>query len=267
MNLLAAYVKLNIKIMFQYRKSFLLSALIHPMELIIGAVIFTSVYAYGSLNSIHGYNLAQMVWYIGGMQIVGTIIWNNTPWRLSSSILDGSLSMYLLKPTSIFKFELANAIALRIVGILFEFVPILMIQIILFFPSFMSITSSLKFAACTFLSFFLFFLVNYLIGITAFFMKNNSSIIAFSSICTSIVGGTIIPIEFFPNWLQRLSSFLPFRYLYYEPLQFFLNREAAHGWNYFGHVLVMQLFWIAFFYFIIKLVWPHVIKRYCAVGG
>jgi hypothetical protein len=32
--------------------------------------------AYIKLN-FHGYSLAQIVWYIGGMQIVGTIIWND----------------------------------------------------------------------------------------------------------------------------------------------------------------------------------------------
>ena len=267
MNLLTAYIKLNLKIMFQYRKSFLMSALIHPMELIIGAVIFTSLYAFGNLESIHGYSLIQIIWYIGGMQIVGTIIWNFTAGRLSDQILDGSLSIHLLKPTSVFKFELANAIALRTVGILFEFFPILIVQTVIFFPSFITLASSLKFVICVVLSFFLFFLLNFFVGMTAFFMKNNSSMIALKIILTSFAGGTIIPIEFFPNWLQKLSTVLPFRYLYYEPLQFFLNREAAREWSYFGHVLGMQIVWITFFFLSIKLVWPYVIKRYCAAGG
>lgn len=267
MNLLAAYIKLNIKIMFQYRKSFLLSALIHPLELVIGAVIFTSVYAFGNLESIHGYSLSQIVWYIGGMQIVGTIIWNNASGRLSNQILDGSLSILLLKPTSVFMFELANAVALRAVGILFEFFPILIIQIILFFPDFITIASTLKFVLCVFLSFFLFFLLNFAVGMTAFYMKNNSSMIALKFILTAFAGGTLIPIEFLPGWLQRLSEILPFRYLYYEPLQFFLNREAAGRWEYFVHVLGMQLLWIGLFFIGIKLVWPKVIKHFCAVGG
>ncbi|XEC93611.1 ABC transporter permease [Paenibacillus tarimensis] len=267
MSLLAAYIKLNLKIMFQYRKSFLISALIHPMELVVGAIIFTSVYAYGNFESIHGYSLSQIVWYIGGMQIVGTIIWNFAAGRMSNHILDGTLSIYLLKPASIFKFELANAIALRTVGILFEFIPILIIQTVIFFPSFMTAASTLKFVLCAVLSFFLFFLLNFIIGMAAFFIKNNGSIIAFRTIMTSFVGGTIIPLEFFPGWLQRLSEFLPFRYLYYEPLQFFLNREAAQSMAYFGHVIAMQLLWITLFFLTIKLSWPHVIKRYCAVGG
>jgi ABC-2 type transport system permease protein len=255
------------KIMFQYRKGFLISAFIHPMELVVGAVIFTSVYAYGNFNSIHGYSLAQIIWYIGGMQIVGTIIWNFTAGRLSNQILDGSLSIHLLKPSSLFKFELANAIALRAVGILFEFVPILIVQTFLFFPSFMTLKSSLKFILCAVLSFFLFFLLNYLTGMAAFFMKNNSSVIALKSALTAFVGGTIIPIEFFPEWLQRISVFLPFRYLYYEPLQFFLNREAAQSLSYFGQAIGMQLLWIALLFLTIKITWPHVIKRYCAAGG
>lgn len=267
MNLLAAYIKLNIKIMFQYRKSFLLSALIHPMELIIGAVIFTSVYAFGNLESIHGYSLAQIVWYIGGMQIVGTIIWNNAAGRLSNQILDGSLAIHLLKPASVFMFEMANAVALRIVGILFEFIPILIIQMILFFPSFITIGSTLKFVLCVLLSFFLFFLLNFSVGMTAFYMKNNSSMIALKSILTAFAGGMLIPIEFLPSWLQRLSEFLPFRYLYYEPLQFFLNREASSSWEYFVRVLGMQVVWICLFFIGIKLLWPKVIKRFCAVGG
>lgn len=237
------------------------------MELIVGAIIFTSVYAFGNFDSIHGYSLTQIVWYIGGMQIVGTIIWNFAAGRLSNQILDGSLSIHLLKPASIFMFEFANAVALRVVGILFEFFPVLIIQMLLFFPDFITFGSTLKFILCVFLSFFLFFLLNFAVGMTAFYMKNNSSMIALKTILTAFAGGTIIPIEFFPDWLQRLSVVLPFRYLYYEPLQFFLNREAAGGWGYFVNVLGMQLLWIAVFFVGIKLVWPQVIKRYCAVGG
>ena len=244
-----------------------MSALIHPMELIVGAVVFTTVYAYGNYDSIHGYSLPQMIWYIGGMHIVGTIIWNFTDGRLSNSILDGSLSIHLLKPASVFKFELANAIALRAVGILFEFIPILIVQTVIFFPGFMTWGSSMKFVLCAILSFFLFFLLNFLTGMAAFFMKNNSSVIALKSILTAFVGGTIIPIEFFPEWLQRISAFLPFRYLYYEPLQFFLNREAARSLDYFGNVIGTQLLWIVFLSLLIKLTWPSVIKRYCAAGG
>jgi ABC-2 type transport system permease protein len=267
LSLFLAYIRLNIKMMFQYRKGFLISALIHPLELVVGAVIFTSIYSYGNLETLHGYSLPQIIWYIGGMQIVGTIIWNNASSRIPYQIRDGSLTVQMLKPVTLFGFELANAIALRTVGILFEFVPILAIQMLIFFPDFITSASTLKFIVCVAFSFLLFFLLNFLVAMTAFYMKNNSSMVALKSILTAFAGGTIIPIEFFPSWLQKWSETLPFRYLYYEPLQFFLNREPARSWDYFVQVIGMQVFWIASFYLAIKLLWPIVIKRYCAVGG
>lgn len=265
---MSAFIKLNMKTLFQYRKTFFLSAIIQPIELIVGIVIFTSVYKFGNYDTIHGYSLTQMVWYIGGMQILGNIIWNITDSRVSNQILDGSLSIHLLKPASLFQFELANAVAFRSIGILFETIPILAIQSILFFPSFLTWVSTMKFAVCALLSFFLFFLVNFLVGMAAFIIKSNSSIISFKFILISFFGGTmIIPLDFFPEWLQTVSLFMPFRYLYYDPLQFFLNRETAQSLSYFGQVVGMQMLWIALLYLTIKLLWPRVIKRYCAVGG
>lgn len=267
MNLFLAYIQLNMKIMFQYRKSFLISAIIHPMELVISVMIFTSIYHNSGTDSIHGYSLAQMIWYLGGMQIVGTIIWNFTDSRLSSQVLDGSLAVQLLKPASIFQFELANAIALRTVGILFEFIPILIVQSLVFFPNFLTPLSIAKFAVAAAMSFCLFFVMNFLIGTFAFWLKNVRSLGTIKFIFVAFTGGSIIPIEFFPDWLKQVTYFLPFRYLYYEPLQFFLNREAAQSIGYFLKTVCMQLFWVVLLYAVGRLLWKRAIKRFCAVGG
>lgn len=260
-------VKLNLKYFLQRKWAFLLTLIADPVILLINIALFTSIYRYNKTQSILGYSLTQMIWYFTVIQFVWYFVWNQADVRIAERILSGDLAVDLLRPLSVFRFELGNAVALRIMGVTLEFIPNMLLCSLVIHPDFLTLFSLLKFFAVVIMAFILFFLTNYLIGLLAFLIKNNSSIRNIKFIIISLAAGAYIPLEFFPGWFNRIMDFFPFKYLFYWPVQFFLNREFVRGFRPFVEILSIQALWAAGLYILCRLSWRQTMKRFCAVGG
>lgn len=267
MRAFAALLKHNLKVQLQYKTAFFASMIGDPVVLLINITNFTAIYAYNNSSKIMGYSLSQMIWYFAGITLIWYCIWNSTDNNISTKILSGNLSIDLLRPVSLFLFELTNAMSLRIMAFFLEFMPSIIIYSIFFFPKFLTILSLLKFLMVIVPAFFLYFLINYLIGISAFYIKSNYSIQSIKIVFISLTAGAFIPLDFFPLWVRRTASFLPFQYLFYFPIQIFLNKESVKGFIPFLKILGFQIFWITVIFILCKVLWNKAIKKYCAAGG
>jgi len=49
----------------------------------------------------------------------------------------------------------------------------------------------------------------------------------------------MIPLDFLPDWLQRVARILPFNLTTYAPSKLFV----AFSWAQFGQILLLQLLW------------------------
>ena len=101
------------------------------------------------------------------------------------------------------------------------------------------------------MAFFLYFLI----GLLAFVINNNSSITALKWVLISLAGGFFMPLDFFPNWINRVLDLLPFKYMIYWPIQVFLNKENYNGIDTFLVILIHQFIWIVVLYILCKLSW------------
>ncbi|WP_239616208.1 ABC transporter permease [Cohnella mopanensis] len=260
-------VQTNMKQFLQYRNSFLISIAIHPFILLLNIFLYRSIFAHNGAEQIKGYTLTEMIWYTAGITFVWIFIWNFAERRISDYVVTGDLSIHLLKPINIFWYELSAAVALRMTGILLEFVPDIIVYSVIYPPSFLTALSLAKFVIVCVLSFCLFFLINYLIGMTAFALKSNSGLNEFVYISMNLLGGGLLPLDFYPAWLQRICDFLPFKYIFYYPIQIFLNKESVNSWNEWGSIVLTQLAWIAGGYLLCHVLWKLAIRKFCAVGG
>jgi ABC-2 type transport system permease protein len=267
MKVFATAVSMNLRVFFHYRNSFLISIIIHPIILLADVLLFQTIYAHNGLVTLQGYHLTEMVWYFAGLAFIYIFIWNFTDNRLSDRILNGDLSIDLMRPMSVFKVELANAVGLRISGVLFEFLPDLIVFSLIYYPHFMTVASLLKFIALGIFAFLLYFLLAFLIGMTAFVTKNNKSLSRIKVLVISLLGGGNVPLEFYPAWLNKIINVLPFKYIFYVPIQMLLNRETVQGMYYFMRMICIQLAWILLLYVLCNLIWRIMIRKYCAVGG
>lgn len=258
-------IQIYMKAFFQYRWGFLLSFFIHPVILLINIFLFKTVYAHSDSASINGYDLTQMVWYFACVNFVWVFIWNFTDSQISDRIISGEMTISFLRPMSLFKLELADAIALRIIGVLLEFTMDMVVFSLIYKPTFMTTASFIRFLVLVIGAFFLFFIINYLIGMCAFFIKSTRSLTSVKFIFFASLGGAYIPLEFFPSGLATAIDYMPFKYIFYEPIQFFLNRKS--GSSEFMFATAMQWCWIFLLLGVYRISWSAAAKRFCAVGG
>ncbi len=262
-----AALRVHMKSMLFYRGSFVISLLIDPVYFLINFALVSSIYAYNKADSIAGYSMTQMIWYFAAVSFTWYCIYNSADTNISGKVLSGALTSDLQKPLSLFQNELANAMAIRLLSVVFNFIPSVFIYSIFSFPDFLSWLSLLKFAVVVSFAFMIFFEINFLIGLSSFIIKSNYSIQGIKFFLITLTAGAFIPLDFFPVWFKGIIKFLPFQYLFYWPIQFFLNRINCQGIDMFLKIVLIQTFWCLILYGLCRFFWSKALKRFCAVGG
>ncbi|WP_130806100.1 ABC transporter permease [Senegalia massiliensis] len=258
---------MNLKVFFQHKRAFFIMFVINFAVVLIYFPLFKSIYTYNELSTIKGYSLGQMVWYFATTSFVNSFVLNYADIRISNKIRNGNLSIELLKPLKIIHIELAHGLGIKIPAIVIQILLPFVIYSTLIFPIFITISSVAKFIVLNIGGFSISFFTNYLIGLIAFYIKNNNSIMRLKIFLFSFAGGAFIPLEFFPDWANKILNVLPFKYVYYWPIQFFLNTEKSQGSYIFLKILFIQVFWSVILLAIGKILYNKMIKNYCAVGG
>ncbi len=255
------------KVMIQYKWGFMLSLLIDPIIVLINISLFTSIYTFNQTNAIAGYDLAQMIWYFAGTNFIWYFTYNHVDHIMSDGILSGDLATFLLKPASVFSMLLGDSVALRTAGVLFEFVPSMILYSLLCTPTFMTVFSFGRFLICIVLSFFMMVFINFLVGLSAFVFKNNFSVRNLKDIVVCLLGGAYFPLDFYPEVIRQILDYLPFKYVFYVPLQLLINREGGASLSEFARLIGIQVIWILLLWLVCKWLWNRAIKHFCAVGG
>ncbi|MEW6285955.1 MAG: ABC-2 family transporter protein [Chloroflexota bacterium] len=84
------------------------------------------------------------------------------------------------------------------------------------------------------------FCIACLIGLSAFLVEEVSPFMWIYQKLVFILGGFLIPLDFYPNWLQAIAKSLPFAYMIYGPSKLFVAPSVELLVN----VLSMQAVWI-----------------------
>lgn len=85
------------------------------------------------------------------------------------------------------------------------------------------------------------FCITCLIGLSAFLVEEVSPFMWIYQKFVFILGGFLIPLDFYPNWLQKIAGALPFAYMIYGPSKLFVDPSPHLLLN----VLSRQAVWIA----------------------
>lgn len=267
MRVMVQTLLISIRLFWVHPKALVISFIVHPLILLLNILVFYSIFNHHGELMIQGYTLTQMIWYFNVVHLITILIWNNTDRRLSGQILSGDLGNALLRPLSLFRFEFYNAVTLRIGGLLFEVIPDFFIFMLIYPPVFLELPSVIRFIPVVFLSFLIYFLISYLIGLSAVIIHSNSSVRRTVFTVASLLGGGMIPLDFFPAKLRSVCDALPFKYIFYVPIQFFLNRGGGAGTAFWLQTLGYQLVWVGILFALCMVSWRLLMKRIVVVGG
>jgi len=83
------------------------------------------------------------------------------------------------------------------------------------------------------------FCISCLIGLSAFLVEEVSPFVWIYQKFVFILGGFLIPLDFYPAWLQSIAKALPFAYMIYGPSKLFI----APSLGLFVNIFSMQIVW------------------------
>jgi ABC-2 type transport system permease protein len=107
------------------------------------------------------------------------------------------------------------------------------------------------------------FCISALIGLSAFWVEDISAFVWIYQKLAFVLGGLLIPLDFYPGWLQSIARSLPFAAMTYGPARLFVDPVPEM----FFSTLLMQVVWITVFAGALAFVYRKSVTALTVNGG
>jgi ABC-2 type transport system permease protein len=240
--------------------------IVNSVQILAAVILWIAIYKPD--QSINGYSLQDTIMYYIFILLITYVTSTSTTDYVAKNIKSGTLSEWLLKPRSIFLSELARVFGEQSFRVL-VLVPLYLVigLIIRLVTTSVSITleSIILCALFAFIGFAVNCMLEYVIALLAFWIDEVWSLKHFKEIVTDILGGKRLPLAFFPPFMSVINNVLPFKFVYFIPLEYLMGKRFLH--TTFTSDIILAVAWIAMFVIISKLLYKFGIKRYGAYGN
>lgn len=228
----------------------LLNSLAYPGELIGRSLLIVPfmwiffqlwkvTFAATGVEEINGMTLYSTMWYF----MMAETIELSRPalaHTISQNVKDGSIAYLLNKPYSFLLYQFSNSIGETVFRALVNaFFGSLMVWWLVGPPP--GVAGWAFAALAVFGTWILNFCITALIGLSAFLVEDVSPFMWIYQKFMFILGGFLIPLDFYPEWLQAIAKTLPFSAMIYGPSKLFI----APSIELLGSVMLLQVIWIA----------------------
>jgi len=195
-------------------------------------------------STVGGLTLNAMIWYLVVTELI-TLSRPNVHLQVNSDVKDGSIAYMLNKPYnyvlycfSYFLGELGiKLLTNSITGIAIGFVFVGALESFNFvnLPFVM-----LSIAAGCCINFFIYMTL----ALTSFWFEENKAFFWIYSKLIFTLGGMLMPLELFPQWLKSVAQYMPFAYVTYVPARLAVDFSLDNFYRQFG----IQMIYLAVFF-------------------
>lgn len=234
-------------------------------------IVFIMVYVafYESKASVLPMQLNELVSYLWLNQAFFALInllYNDT--EIINLIKTGDLAYELARPKQIYPMWYAKIIGQRLAMVTLRAFPVLIITMLLPEPYNLGLPVTL--------SNFILFLITLVVGallmtaivtlyhILMLYTLDEKGITNIFIVLADILSGLVVPIPFFPDWLQKITTYLPFRYVSDLPFRLYTGNISIYD----GIIgLIVQLTWLLITITISYALTKKTLKRIVVQGG
>lgn len=188
--------------------------------------------------------------------------------EIFESIRSGGVAYDLCRPADIYWMWFIKNVATRIARVVLRCLPILFVAAFLPQPYGISFphsgVSALLFVLSLILGFFVLIAFSMLIYISAFFTISADGIRILFVSAAEFLSGAIIPVPFFPEWLQTVLRFLPFSSTQSTP---FLIYVGHYSGSEAGISIFVQFLWLIVLVALGRMLIKKALRRIVVQGG
>jgi ABC-2 type transport system permease protein len=246
-----------------YRASYFINILSQFVSYIVIFFLWKAVYQGGAV--IGGMGWKDMQGYLLISLFTSALISGSSEFRVGRSIWTGNIAVELVRPVDYqqanFAITVGNGIA---EGVLVAAVGIVFALLIGFTTPPSHPITWLYFVVAMVLAFITKFLIVYIFGLAMFWTTGGMGLAWIRRAITDFFSGAIIPLSFFPIWLQTISDGLPFRGIVFVPAQIFIEKLPA---SQILATFVLEVGWIVGLWYLAKLIWYFAMRKVTIHGG
>lgn len=251
-----------------YRTNWIFMMLGNVLGCFISYFLWRAIFFSSENGSMNGFTMPQMVVYIFLMFLTATLINSGGTYDIGEEIRDGSIAMRLIKPISYNGTFLFQELGNKLMTVCILILPLVAgVEIVRF-----RITGDVQFNLISFLLYIISAVFAYLInfffnicfGFIAFVIKYLWGANMMKNCIVGFLSGQIIPLAFLPAAAEKVFLILPFASLNYTPVMIYMGMYKGETLLFY---LVLQLFWVLFFWGLSKLLWSVSIKYLTVQGG
>ncbi|WP_127533249.1 ABC transporter permease [Paenibacillus kobensis] len=260
-----AYMSLAVRNMqnaLAYRLTYIMGFIANFIVLIAMYALWSTIYE--GRDELAGMTWMQMKTYLLVAFICNAAITFYSETRISGKILDGSVSIDLLKPLDFQKARFAETLGSTVIegGL----TAVIVIIVLLFTSGFLKpdFAHAVLFILSLGASLFVKFGIVYLAGLLCFWTTGAVGIVWARMAVTSLFSGSLVPLAFFPGWLEKLSLAMPFQGIVHTPAAIYMQQltmTEALG------AFAAQCAWAVALWYAGKLVWSRAVRQITIHGG
>ena len=262
------FTKSIIQIMMTYRLNFFVSVFGSILKTFVIYYLWKAVFTNSTSHVLNGFTASDMLIYIFMSSITAGTVSNNTDQVIGEEVKDGSIAMNLIKPINYHLRLLFESFGGLIYGILCVSLPLWLALIAYRFFYIGELPPRVSTIGAYILSlifgFSIMFLFNFIFGLLSFYVTNLWGIRQLKYVIINLISGQMIPLVFFPIWLQNGLGFLPFSSINYIPVMIYLNKINGTALI---RAFVIQVFWVIFLLVFSIWLWKKATKRLTILGG
>ena len=212
-------------------------------------------------RSIAGLTLADTMWYLMMAEAV-MLSKRDLSETISEQVKDGSVAYLLNKPFNFILYHFAAGLGDSVLAFGGNLVIGSAVVWLMVGPP-PGLTGWIFAGAAVGFSWLLDFCFSALIGLSAFVVEETNAFRWIYQKFLLLLGGVLIPLDFFPAWLQTISLNLPFAWIIYGPARLFVDPSLAR----LGHVFLQQGIWLAVVGGVVWFVYRRAAARLVINGG
>jgi ABC-2 type transport system permease protein len=210
-----------------YRFSFFFTLVGNLLYIVLLYFLWGSIYR--GVETIRGMSFNQAFVYVALAGSIFTMVKTWADWEISWHITSGSIIMDLVKPLDFQFYALSQTFGFMLFNFLMIALPSALV-LFLFFGAEIELGVGMLFLPVgLILAFLISFAIDYIIGLTSFYTESIWGISMTKEIITTLLSGALVPLQFFPDVVQRVLRLLPFQAIYHIPLTMLTSPDLDLG--------------------------------------
>lgn len=246
-----------------YRFTFIFTLLGNIIYLGVAYYLWSSIFTHADV--IRGMTFNETYLYVGLGSSVFVLLKTYTDWFIHGDIREGTIANYLIKPVDVGTYYMFSSLGLFLFNLVIITIPTFLLLSFVFKVQFSIGPGLLFFPFSIFLAYLITYSIDYFVGLFGFYTESVWGLSTTKEIIITVFSGALIPLQFFPEAIQKILYLLPFQAMFHTPIT--MITQPNQDISVLLQKILVQIFWVGFTFIAAKLFYKQAVKVLRISGG